>query len=110
MVSNRSGIRDSKLLDRNRVHDGLIEYAAGFVEKRATIPSILKDPACEREVHQAWDGEMPILVQTFYADGLSPADFRWFTSDYMNRIQEITSPKVLTITPMQEDEGRVIAL
>ena len=62
MVSNRTGVRDSKLLDRNRVHEGLIEYAAGFVEKRATIPQILTDETCEREVHQAWDGEMPILI------------------------------------------------
>lgn len=43
---------------------------------------------------------MPILIQLIYFEGVTPEQYKWFTQDYMRRIQEITSPKVLKIEPI----------
>ena len=57
-----SAIRDSKILNRESLKKGLIEYATGFIQKRDTVPVVIEEPDKERVVHQAWDGEMPILI------------------------------------------------
>ena len=44
-----------------------------------------------------------------YFEGVTPEQYKWFTNDYMTRIQEITSPKVLKITEIFKDEGHIIA-
>ena len=44
-----------------------------------------------------------------YFEGVTPEQYKWFTNDYMIRIQEITSPKVLKITEIFKDEGHIIA-
>lgn len=59
---NRGAVRDSKLLNRNALKKGLIDYAAGFIERRNTVPVVIEEKDRERIVHQAWDGEMPILI------------------------------------------------
>lgn len=60
-------------------------------------------------MHQAWDGEMPILIQLIYFEGVTPQQYQWFTKDYMTRIKEITSPKVLTIEEIMLDDGHILA-
>jgi hypothetical protein len=52
---------------------------------------------------------MPILIQLIYFEGVTPKDFKWFTSEYQKRIQEITSPTVLTITDIMPDDGCMIS-
>ena len=47
----RMGIRDSKILDRNSLKRGLIDYATGFVARRNDLPKITDEPALERVVH-----------------------------------------------------------
>lgn len=61
-AKNRGAVRDSKILNRAALKRGLIEYAVGFVNKRETVPIVIEDKSMERVVHQAWDGEMPILI------------------------------------------------
>jgi hypothetical protein len=34
-------------------------------------------------VHQAWDKEMPILIQLIYFPDVTPEQYKWFTKDYM---------------------------
>lgn len=105
-ASNRGGaVRDSKLLNRSTLQRGLIDYAVGFINKRETVPLVIEEPDKERVVHQAWDGEMPILIQLIYFEGVTPTDFKWFTTDYATKIQEITSTKVLTITEILKEDG-----
>lgn len=52
---------------------------------------------------------MPILIQLIYFEGVTPEQYKWFTQDYMKRIQEITSPKVLKIEPIMQEEGCTLA-
>ncbi len=54
-------------------------YATDFVLKRNTIPIVIEEKERERVVHQAWDGEMPILIQLIYFEGVTPKQFKWFT-------------------------------
>lgn len=107
--NHHGAVRDSKILNRAALRRGLIDYAVGFVNKRETVPVVIEDKSMERVVHQAWDGEMPILIQLIYFEGVTPKDFKWFTSDYQKRIQEITSAAVLTITDIMPDDGCMIA-
>lgn len=83
MQSNRTkgheGIRDSKILNRSSLKNGIIKYATDFVLKRNTIPIVIEEKERERVVHQAWDGEMPILIQLIYFEGVTPRQFKWFT-------------------------------
>jgi len=83
MQSNRTkghqGIRDSKILNRSSLKSGIIKYATDFVLKRNTIPIVIEEKERERVVHQAWDGEMPILIQLIYFEGVTPKQFKWFT-------------------------------
>ena len=76
MVDNRnkarSGIRDSKMLNREALKKGLITYAEDFVKKRNELPLINEDEKMERVVHQDWDGPMPILIQLIYFKGVTP--------------------------------------
>lgn len=44
-------IRDSKLLNRNSLKKGLIDYATGFVAKRNTVPVVIEEKDRERIVH-----------------------------------------------------------
>ena len=109
-ATNRGGaVRDSKLLNRASLQRGLIDYAIGYVAKRDTVPIVIEEKDKERVVHQAWDGEMPILIQLIYFEGVTPEDFKWFTKDYMTRIQEITSASVLKITEIMVEDGCKIA-
>ncbi len=107
--NHHGAVRDSKILNRAALKRGLIDYAVGFINKRETVPLVIEDKSMERVVHQAWDGEMPILIQLIYFEGVTPKDFKWFTTEYQKRIQEITSPTVLTITDIMPDDGCMIA-
>ena len=63
----------------------------------------------ERTVNQSWDGDMPILIQRIYFPGTTPMQWQWFTKDYMNKLKEITSPKVLQIEELMMDDGCILA-
>lgn len=52
---------------------------------------------------------MPILIQLIYFEGVTPLQYQWFTKDYMNKIREITSAKVLQIEEIMMDEGNMLA-
>ena len=62
---NRGGhgaVRDSKILNRASLQQGLIKYALEFIEKRDTLPLVIEEADKERTCNQAWDGDMPILI------------------------------------------------
>jgi hypothetical protein len=62
MQKNHERVHDSKILNRDSLKKGLIDYALNFVKKRDTLSLVIEEKERERTVHQDWDGDMPILI------------------------------------------------
>ena len=51
---------------------------------------------------------MPIIIQLIYSEGITPENYKWFTSDFMNKYQAMSNPKVLQLEEIMPEDGCMI--
>ena len=68
-------------LQRYKLHDKLVKMEANYLQKWDKMKVVFKDEKSKYEARQIWEGDVPLTIIKYKADGLDIEQFRHFYDD-----------------------------